>query len=45
LSFFFKKPKKKTTTVTTVDIIVDEDIATMEEAEYDAQVNRMMRVK
>jgi hypothetical protein len=40
LSFFFKKPKKKSTTATTVDIIVDEDIAALEEAEYDAQVEQ-----
>lgn len=40
LSFFFKKPKKKTTTATSVDIIVDEDVAAIEEAEYDAQVEQ-----
>ena len=31
---------KKTTAPTTGDIIVDEDIAAMEEAEYDAQVEQ-----
>ena len=40
LSFFFKKPMKKTTAPTTGDVIVDEDIAAMEEAEYDAQVEQ-----
>ena len=39
-SFFFKKPKKKTTTATIGNIIVDEDIASMEKAEYDAQVEQ-----
>ena len=40
LSFFFKKPKKKTTAPTTGNLIVDEDIAAVEEAEYDAQVEQ-----
>ena len=40
LSLFFKKPKKKTTAPTTGDIIIDEDIAAMEKAEYDAQVEQ-----
>ena len=40
LSFFFKKPKKKNTTATPDNIIIDEDIAATEEAEYDTQVEQ-----
>ena len=40
LSFFFKKPMKKTPAPTTGDVIVDKDIAAMEEAEYDVQVEQ-----
>ena len=42
LSFFFKKPKRKksTTPASSSDPINDDDIAAVEEAEYDAQVEQ-----